>query len=223
MTLYFMIIGLLTIFVILLIRAELLQRRKQVYFFKPISTLLVISIVALSFFKMNESNLLYSAWILVALLFSLGGDVALMFKSKPAFTIGLVLFLIAHIVYSVAFLMFNGFVPQDRVFAAVLLIAAGIVYFYLYPGLVQMKIPVLLYVLIISFMLNQAIATCYGDFFNQTQTMLIAGGAALFYISDLILAVNKFAKPLKYHRVSLAFYYGGQLCLASSTLFFDVT
>ncbi len=223
MTLYFMIIGLLTIFVILLIRAELLQNRKQVYFFKPISTLLVISVVALSFFKMNESNLLYSAWIVVALSFSLGGDVALMFKSKPAFMIGLVLFLIAHIVYSAAFLIFNGFVPRDLAFAVALLIVAGFAYFYLYPGLGQMKIPVLLYVLIISFMLNRAIATCYGDFFNQTQALFIAGGAALFYISDLILAVNKFKKPLKYNRVSLAFYYAGQLCLASSTLFFDAT
>ncbi|MCU0643637.1 MAG: lysoplasmalogenase, partial [bacterium] len=148
---------------------------------------------------------------------------ALIFKSKPAFMIGLVLFLIAHIVYSAAFLIFNSFVLKDLVSAAVFLILAGIAYFYLYPGLGQMKIPVLLYVLIISFMLNRAIATCYGDFFNQTQALLIAGGAALFYISDLILAVNKFKKPLKYNRVSLAFYYAGQLCLASSTLFFDVT
>jgi len=223
MTVYVVIIGLLTIFVTLLIRAELLQSQKQVYLFKPISTLLVISIVVLSFFKMNESNLLYSIWIFVALLFCLGGDIALMFKSKSAFQIGLALFLIAHIVYSIAFLMFIGFVSQDWMVAVVLLIVAGIVYYYLYPGLGQMKISVLLYVLVITFMLNRAVATLFGDFFNATQAMLIAGGAALFFISDLLLAVNKFRRPFRCHRISLAFYYSGQLAIALSTIFFSAT
>ena len=34
--------------------------------------------------------------------------------------------------------------------------------------------------------------------------------------------VNKFRKPLKYHRMGLALYYSGQLLLALSTLFFNV-
>lgn len=223
MTLFFIIIGWLMIFVMLLIRAEFLQNRKQVYFFKPIATLLVISIVILSFFRLNESNALYSMWILVALTFSLGGDVALMFKSKSAFMIGLVLFLIAHVIYSIAFLKFNGLVKQDQWIAIMMLIMAGIGYYYLYPGLGQMKMPVLVYVLVISFMLHRALATLFGTYFNQTQATFIAVGAGLFYISDLILAVNKFRKPFKYHRISLAFYYSGQALLALSTVFFSTS
>lgn len=221
MTLLVMIIGLVAIVVTLLIRAEFLENHNQVYLLKPIATLLVILIVILSFFRLSHANALYSFWILAALLFSFGGDVALMFKSKSAFMIGLALFLIAHIVYSIAFLKFNGFVLQDPVVAIVLLIIAGIGYFYLYPGLSHMKVPVLVYVFVISFMLHRAIATFFGDYFNQTQAILIALGAGLFYISDLILAVNKFKRPFKYHRISLAFYYSGQLLLALSTVFFN--
>lgn len=42
----------------------------------------------------------------------------------------------------------------------------------------------------------------------------------MFSISDLMLAVNRFRRPFKYHRFSLAFYYGGQFLIALSPAFF---
>ena len=49
---------------------------------------------------------------------------------------------------------------------------------------------------------------------------MVAGGAVLFYISDVILAANRFWRSLRYDRISLAFYYGGQLLLALSASYF---
>jgi len=221
MFIYYAIIALLILLVTLLIRAELVGKQKQIYIFKPLSTALVIIVAALSIFVPDEYNLSYTLAIILALLFSLGGDVALMFKSKQAFMIGLVLFLIAHIVYSIVFTVYSGFVTSDLISALILILLAIIIYFYLYPGLAKMKIPVLVYVLIISFMMNRAIATFSGKYFSIIQAFLISIGAGLFYISDLILAVNKFKKPLKYNRISLACYYSGQLMIALSTGFFD--
>jgi hypothetical protein len=43
---------------------------------------------------------------------------------------------------------------------------------------------------------------------------MILTGALLFYISDIMLAANRFWKPWRYNRISLAFYYGGQLLIA---------
>jgi uncharacterized membrane protein YhhN len=217
MLIYCLIIALLTILVTLLIRAELAGNQKQVYIFKPLSTTLVIIVAALSIFVPDKYNLSYTLAIILGLLFSLGGDIALMFKSKRAFMIGLILFLIAHIVYSIVFTVYSGFVKGDLYIAVVLILLAIIIYFYLYPGLEKMKIPVLIYVVVISFMVNRAISTFSGKFFNYSQVLLISIGAGLFYISDLILAINKFRKPFKYHRISLAFYYSGQLLIALST------
>ena len=91
-------------------------------------------------------------------------------------------------------------------------------YAYLYSGLAGMKIPVLFYILVISFMLNSAITAFYSEFFNVFQAMALTIGAALFYISDVILAVNRFKKPLRFNRFSLAFYYSGQFLIAASTV-----
>ena len=217
---YIFAIGLLALFVTLLIRAEFKEKQKQVYIFKPLSTILVILVAIFSFFMVENYHLNYSCGIILALLFSFGGDVALMFKSKSAFMIGLILFLLAHIVYSIVFTIFSGFVKADMISATILILLAIAIYFYLYSGLGGMKIPVFCYVLIISLMMNRAISTFNGDFFKQIQAILISLGAGLFYISDLILAINKFKTPFKYHRLNLIFYYSGQVLLALSTAFF---
>ena len=220
MLIYCIVIALLTLFVTLLIRAGFAGNQKQVYVFKPLSTTLVIIVAALSCFVADNYNLSYTLAIILGLLFSFGGDVALMFKSKRAFMIGLILFLIAHVIYSIVFTVYSGFVEGDLISALILILLAIIIYFYLYPGLEEMKIPVLIYIFVISFMMNRAISSFSGEFFNNTQAVLISIGAGLFFISDLILAINKFKKPFKYHRISLAFYYSGQLLIALSTGFF---
>ena len=46
------------------------------------------------------------------------------------------------------------------------------------------------------------------------QAVLVLIGAVLFYVSDVILAAARFWKPWRYHRISLAFYYSGQLLIA---------
>jgi uncharacterized membrane protein YhhN len=147
---------------------------------------------------------------------SLGGDLALMFRSKRAFMIGLVLFLLAHVVYAVVFTVPLGYAPVDLWSAAVMLVVSGLVYAYLYPGLGRMKVSVLGYVLVIGFMVHRAAAAFRGEFFSPAQAWLVTAGAVLFYVSDLMLAVNKFRRPFRYNRLSLAFYYAGQTCLALS-------
>lgn len=210
---------LLAIMVTLLIRAEFLERRRQVYLFKPISTTLLVIIILLSYF-FHEGELGYKTAILVAMLFCFGGDVSLMFDSKKAFLAGLVLFLTGHIVYAVALVYFNGFISDSIAVSGAITLVSLAIFAYLFSGLKSMKVPVLFYVVVISFMLNSAAMTFSADYFNETQASLLFWGAALFYLSDVILAVNRFKYPFYLNRISLGFYYGGQCMIALSPHFF---
>jgi uncharacterized membrane protein YhhN len=182
--------------------------------------LLVITIAALSFFTPAVQPS-YTIWILFGLCLSMGGDLALMFQSDRAFRIGLILFLLAHAIYAIAFSIPNGFHPQDLITGAALLVLAIAIYLYLQPGLGKMKAPVLLYILVICFMVNRAISTFYGEAFSTPQAWLISLGAILFMASDLVLAINRFRHPFKTHRLSLFLYYGGQLLIALSPSYFS--
>jgi len=217
---YTVIILILALAVTLLIRAEFAKNQKQIHVFKPVSTSLVVIIILAAFITGTPVDSGYRAGILAGLLLCFGGDMALMFQSQSAFRAGLVLFLLGHVAYSVVFILYSGFTHQDLLSGTVLLVLGGIIYAYLYPGLGNMKVSVLFYVVIISFMVNRAVSGFYGDFFSGRQAVLISGGAALFYISDVILAVSRFRKEYRYNRISLAFYYSGQVLIALSTAVF---
>ena len=203
----------------LLVRASLKGNQGQVYVLKPLSTLLVIAVALLSLLTPTAQPA-FTLWIAFGLVLSLGGDVALMFESDRAFLIGLVLFLLAHVVYSIAFTVPNGFHTADIITGAVLLGVGVAIYLYLRPGLGSMKGPVILYTLIICFMVNRAISTFFGDAFTTTQAWLMSIGAVFFMLSDIVLAINRFRQPIKAHRLSLFAYYLGQLLIALSPAYF---
>jgi uncharacterized membrane protein YhhN len=209
----------LAVTVTLLVWAKLRSDYWGVSVFKPISTLLVIAVALLSFLTPGVQPA-FTLGITLGLLLSLGGDVALIFESSKAFLIGLVLFLLAHVVYSIVFTLPNGVHPQDLVTGAVLLILGAAVYLNLKPGLGAMKGPVILYILVICLMVNRAVSTFFGDTFTITQAWLMSLGATLFWLSDLMLAVNRFRHPFKAEATSLFLYYGGQLLIALSPSYF---
>ncbi|MBN1138555.1 MAG: lysoplasmalogenase [Anaerolineae bacterium] len=212
-------IPVIAVTVTLLIWAALRGDDKQVYLWKPLSTLLVILVALLSFTTPGVKPA-YTWGVTLGLVLSLGGDVALMFKANRWFMIGLVSFLLAQIVYSIVFTVPNGFHLQDLVTAAVLLVLAALIYLYLKPGLGKMQGPVIFYILAICFMVNRAVSTFFGTFFSTTQAWLIAVGAILFWVSDLLLAINRFRRPFRLERLGLYLYYGGQLLIALSPSYF---
>lgn len=209
----------LAVTVSLLVRAQFRKSRQQIYFFKPLSTLLVILVALLSLTTPGVQPS-FTLAITLALVLSLGGDVALMFKTGTAFLLGLSLFLLAHIVYSITFTVPNGFHPQDLVTALVLIAAAVPIYLFLQPGLGKMRIPVIFYVFVICFMVNRAVSTFFGGTFTIIQAWLMTAGAMLFWLSDLLLAINRFRLPFKAEPLGLFLYYGGQLLIALSPAFF---
>ncbi len=214
MSTQYILILILAVTVTLLIRAEILTIKRQIYLFKPVSTLLVIAIAVLSF-GASTFNPVYSWGVLIGLLFSFGGDMALMFQEqRKPFIIGLGLFLLGHIVYTVVFSRLGQPSMQDLLSGLIVLSVGVGFYRMIHANLGPMKIPVIAYIVIISLMVVQASSTFASPLFSQQQAWMISAGALLFYISDVILAATRFWRPWKYGRISLGFYYAGQLLIA---------
>jgi uncharacterized membrane protein YhhN len=134
------------------------------------------------------------------LIFSWAGDVILEFsKVKPnLFVEGLLCFLLAHIMYFTVFITTPGknSILSDRVWflIPVMIFGTGLVA-YLYGDLAEMKLPVIIYAIVILTMLSGAINR--SEKVNQRSYWLVLAGAVLFVISDSSIAVNKFSLPFE--------------------------
>lgn len=222
MVAYLPLLVLLAVVVFFLIRAEFANDRSSIYRFKPVASAILVGLLLLSLTRPDFSRPEYTLAMLAGLVLCYGGDIALMFLSPKAFRIGLVLFLLGHVGYAIALTAFSGFVRADIISGVVLLALALVLFLYLKAGLGDMKVPVIFYILIISFMVNRAVSVSFGDYFTPVQAVVIAAGAVLFYVSDVILAAARFRTQWRYNRISLAFYYSGQACLALSAGMFGM-
>jgi uncharacterized membrane protein YhhN len=151
-----------------------------------------------------------SKWVLFALLFSLAGDILLMFMEKNSvfFLLGLSAFLIAHIFYII---FFNKVWISEKVKNNYLLVAVVLVYYValisiLLPYLGDMKIPVLVYGFVISWMLMMALNMLFIR--NKQAGQWMVTGAFLFVLSDSLLALNMFYQPFASAGVLVMLTYG---------------
>jgi uncharacterized membrane protein YhhN len=215
MTVYIIVATVLAVSTLLLIIAELRSDIRRRFIFKPLSAALMITVILISL--PENPQLGFAVMLLIGMLFCAGGDVALMFESNKAFTFGLVLFLIGHIIYTVTIIRFDGFLLENWIITTVLILLAVIMFSVLYSGLGKMKLPVLLYIVAITVMIHSALMTFYGNYFSRNQAVALTIGAGLFYLSDVFLAIDRFKKPFRYNRISLSFYFGGQFLIALST------
>ncbi len=149
-------------------------------------------------------------WIFAAIIFSLLGDIALMFKGQ--FITGLLFFLTAHICYIITFLAENKgwiFGRMDRVGWALLAVSCGLGYFgFILPYLGAMVIPVGIYAIVIVTMLLTVVNRWKNVDAISFQWVLV--GAILFVISDGVLAFNMFALkvPLGSYLIMLTYAIG---------------
>ena len=118
-------------------------------------------------------------------------------KNELFFLLGLSAFLLAHVFYIISFHKIK--VKENIEGKWQWAIVVAIYYFFiisiLMPHLGEMKIPVLVYGLVISFML--LVAALLYDLRDNKIARYILTGAILFVISDSILAINKFHHPFQ--------------------------
>jgi uncharacterized membrane protein YhhN len=186
------------------------------YVSKP---LIVISLLALLLYHTKLKGR-FAKRIALGLLFGLAGDIFLLFDDY--FIAGLVSFLIGHILYMMAFYLdykVNKTIHRLYTKNAVLGFAFFTVLFCgaLWSSLGDMKIPVIIYALAISFMGITAFSR-FGRV-NVLSYKLIAMGAMLFVLSDAVLAVNKFMHSFPFSGiVIMATYMAAQYLITFGTI-----
>ena len=178
-----------------------------VYVAKP---LIVITLI---FYFLSATKGIQSDLIIIiirALTFSWLGDVVLMFDSfnKNIFLIGLLAFLFAHLIYIRFFSlvrMGEKIKLKPGLILLVVVYYSGLIYL-LFNDLHDMKIPVLVYGIVISIMFLLALHMLFIK--NKEAGKLMMFGALLFIASDSILAVNKFYEPFEYAGIAIMLTYG---------------
>ncbi len=155
-----------------------------------IPVLIIIFIINLRH-ELRGINLL----VLAGLLFSWAGDIAIDFSFVP----GLACFLIAQMMYLIAFFLTpgNSIIIRERAYLIIFLLIAGIALIYfMYDDLGEMKLPVIVYAAVILTML----ASAFNRFrkVNRESYYLVMTGALLFVISDTCIAINRFTWDFNY-------------------------
>lgn len=193
--------------IVISIFAKQFGKTKLYFVAKPLTMLFIIAFPLLD---MRDEYSPYAYLIMMGLIFSLLGDLYLLYPDKY-FTNGLYSFLVAHILYIFAF---NKNVSEYSIgIILVVLVYILIISKILVPKLGGMKYPVLFYIFIISLMLYSALNLDI----QMSGISYVGIGAILFTISDTTLAFNKFYKKFTFAEpIILSTYFVAQLLLAMS-------
>lgn len=151
------------------------------FFTKP---LLIPILILMYFSRVKSEKTQLNLFFISGLVLSFFGDLFLLFKW--GFLPGLGSFLVAHLFYIISFKK-KLQKPISEFWPIILSIYASILLVFLFPFLKEMKIPVSIYAIVIATMMYNAIKT-------HNRNLII--GALLFLISDTLLSINLFLKPL---------------------------
>lgn len=158
----------------------------------------------------------YGRWILAGLVFSWVGDILLIPEDKTAFLWGLVSFLLAHVAYGLGFYSRGTDLRWMVAAVPVLLILLVVIGRWLLPHVrlqgPKMRLPVLVYMGAVSAMVVLASGAAGGS--GDWRILL---GGAIFYLSDISVARDRFVAPGWINKAwGLPLYYVAQFILAAT-------
>lgn len=197
--------------------------RRAEYFFKPATM-----IALLTWLVINGGLAGQMLWFSLGVLFSLAGDIILLFSEK-LFIGGLIAFLLAHIAYTIGF---NTLGPPyylaSLIPATMIILTTTQFYRKVAAGMrascqENLVLPGMAYAVAISLMLFSASLTLVKPDWPAGAAILASAGALLFYISDMTLSWVKCVTTLRNGpAITMATYYLGQiLIVVGATLYYS--
>lgn len=185
--------------------------RKIEYIVKP-----AVILALIAWLGINDGVGGEMIWFVIGLLFSLIGDICLLFQNK-LFIVGLVSFLLTHIAYIIGL---NPTLPPVNIASVILAVLVGITAAQIHnriksgltiQGEENLKTPILIYTTVISLMLLSALLTLVRPSWDPFLAILVSTGAMLFSISDWLIGWNRFVNPIPSGRlITIVTYHIGQ-------------
>jgi uncharacterized membrane protein YhhN len=196
-----------------LLNYEKKKDRKSLLIVKSILSLLFVITALLQLHPVPA----YYHYLFVGLIFCLIGDVCLALPQKKAFTVGLVAFLVGHVLYIFSFSSLTPIHDWISAWLSIIFCMSALIFLWLRPHLKSMLIPVLLYILVITVMVSGAGVVFWESSFQISGRVFILIGSLCFYFSDVFVARDKFIKvEYRNQLLGLPLYYTGQFLLAFS-------
>lgn len=162
----------------------------------------------------------YGRWIAAALVLGALGDVALLGRKRRALVAGMTLFALDHlcVLRAAALVVAPGDWPIA--WGVVPLAVGAAVVARLWRDLGLLRAPVAIYAALIAVMLTAACSPYLSGpppWFGARRAALLAAGALCFFLSDLAVARQRFARESFWNKAwGLPLYYAGQLLIAWS-------
>jgi uncharacterized membrane protein YhhN len=156
----------------------------------------------------------YGRVLLVAFAFSWLGDLLLLSSESKAFLAGLGAFLLAHVAFAVAFVVWGVNWRAVAGAAPVLAVVAVLIGSWLLPHVsAGMRIPVIAYMTALCTMVTLAAGAAW----SSDEARFLLPAAVAFFISDISVARGQFVSPGLSNQVwGLPLYYAAQLAFAAS-------
>jgi uncharacterized membrane protein YhhN len=204
------------------------QKREIEKYFKPLTLITLILWVIGYAIKIQSLGNQTILWLVVGLFFCLVGDILLYLPPKKWFIPGLIAFLLGHVGYIFSFGVFKiegsrlvpALVLGFALFVAVILVLKRLVEGLKKSGKERMTIPIIIYSLVITFMVFSAAYRLMDFSWATGEAVLLAGGALLFYISDILNAWERFVSKFRNDRlVIMMTYHLGQFGISVGVMF----
>lgn len=177
------------------------------YSAKPVAS---VAFVVLAVVRFPDAGP-FGAWLLLGLVLCAGGDVALLGEGR-AFRVGLLVFLLGHVAYVLAFLHLVPASDWPLLLAAPVLAASVLAARWLWPHVGVLRVAVAAYIAVITVMVWGGLSVGW-----SVGGWSVTGASVLFYASDLFVARQRFIRAETWNRVAgLPMYYAAQLLFAYS-------
>ena len=177
-----------------LMAAAYITKQPEKYFGHALVKAAPIFLLAVVLFFSNSFQLpsMVKYLLLGSLLFSAAGDIFLALDEDDSlFVWGLGSFFIAHVIYGINFLQSTGFQTAAIVPIIIILLLGIVLTTKIWPGLGELRIPVLAYILVSVFM---GVAAAI----HAPLNWLLIAGTIVFMLSDSVIAVEKFWRSVPY-------------------------
>ncbi|WP_189092816.1 lysoplasmalogenase [Deinococcus ruber] len=195
----------------------------QNHFIESATKPILMSFLSVYFWQQTKPRLFaFEWWILFGLICSMCGDIWFMRNDDNAFLYGLFSFLLMHACYLVGFLVYKsptGGILRGHPFIILpFLIIWSCINYFLRHGVQSMQIPVGIYSAFITAMVVGAI-----NLRSKIGTVgsFLLGGALLFAVSDIFIALHKFNPDINIWHPSFIImfaYIAGQWIISLSSI-----